>query len=282
MASNLKEYIRESVSKYLTVLRNVMDSNHTSSEFMRLKHEATKGGGVITFSSSKVLKWSSRIISIAVGKNEISGGAIYHNIYFPSVGTVINGIGTQTDVTVTAAGIHFSSWTSLWYELPPSSSSTAYGNFHIGFYSKFGSFKIPSNWILVASNINDNASGAAVKMCTNVTVSAGTSYYPDTPWSYPALTNGWVNYGSPYSLIRYKRVSNILHIEGLCKDGTFSATSTLFTLPAGFRPYKKLICSGFSNGSTIARIDVAKNGKVTMVTGNNTYVSVSISFPIDK
>lgn len=73
--------------------------------------------------------------------------------------------------------------------------------------------------------------------------------YINTPltWTYPTLTNGWVNYsGSDIKASYAKDQFGIVHIRGLIKAGVMTSGTTLFTLPSGFRP------SGYIRATNVA------------------------------
>lgn len=51
----------------------------------------------------------------------------------------------------------------------------------------------------------------------------------------PAFENGWTNFGGGFEGARFwKDPEGVVHVEGLIKSGT--VTSTMFTLPVGYRP----------------------------------------------
>lgn len=61
------------------------------------------------------------------------------------------------------------------------------------------------------------------------------------PWhvvgaaNQPAFENGWVNYGSGFATLRYRKdLSGFVHIKGIVKNGVVG--NNIFTLPAGYRP----------------------------------------------
>lgn len=102
-----------------------------------------------------------------------------------------------------------------------------------------------------------------------------------------SLENSWVDYdtsifaGAGY----YKDAFGRVHLRGLVKSGTIS--TTIFTLPEGYRPSLRLIFPSLQyNGvaEVIARINVLANGQVTQenlvgTTDGNDYLSLNgISF----
>jgi hypothetical protein len=94
----------------------------------------------------------------------------------------------------------------------------------------------------------------------------------------PVFQNSWVNYDTAaYQVARYWRDPvGIVHIEGLVKDGTIA--TTIFALPAGYRPAKALIFAVDTN-SGHGRLDVTAAGLVIATSGGNTYYSLAgISF----
>lgn len=89
-----------------------------------------------------------------------------------------------------------------------------------------------------------------------------------------AFSAGWVNYGSGYEDAGYfKDPWGIVHVVGLIKSGTVN--NVAFTLPGGYRPIKRLMFSGIDGAGVAQRIDVAANGDIIPVAGNNAFFSLS-------
>ena len=107
-----------------------------------------------------------------------------------------------------------------------------------------------------------------------------TSTITQESWTAPTLLNSWVNFGSPFQTARYRKdASGIVHVQGLIKDGTATDGTTLFTLPAGYRPDAQLIfmCGQFDN--VYGRIDVHADGTVDLgTTGHATWQNITLSF----
>lgn len=94
----------------------------------------------------------------------------------------------------------------------------------------------------------------------------------------PTLLNSWVNFDTDtHNEAGYFRSQDgIVYLRGLIKSGTVGQTA--FTLPAGYRPTRRMICVAISNGA-IGRVDIEADGSVVINAGNNTYVSLDgISF----
>jgi len=244
------------------------------------------GGGTITYNSSYYLKWSNRFISIAVGKGSTTSTHGSVDIFMPPVGTVIHGVGITPDITVTADGIKLDAWNSLWYEpVIGGSNATQYGNFHIGYYSSMDGTVIPEHWILIADVNGDSASnggGYTARLCNGVSIKSGTTYFPDTVWLYPTLQNGWVNFNTEYGSMRYRRINNIVTIEGLVKGGTIGYTSPVFTLPVGFRPASRILGATTTDPNVHARFDIKPTGEVLPSLGSSNYYSVWCSFVAEQ
>ena len=104
----------------------------------------------------------------------------------------------------------------------------------------------------------------------------------DTTWTAPAsLSNSWVNYGTPYANVGYRKVGGVVFIRGCVKTGT--PPSTLFTLPAGYRPSSQrmisVVCADdASNGS--GRVDVKTDGSVDIAEGSSSWTSVEVVIPL--
>jgi hypothetical protein len=84
-------------------------------------------------------------------------------------------------------------------------------------------------------------------------------------WNTPSF-NQWSSYGDTYMAVRYRRFGDMVFVKGLARAlNSRPNNTTMFTLPAGFRPPKRAIWSAMSyNGSTTAsrRIDVHTDGTI--------------------
>lgn len=95
----------------------------------------------------------------------------------------------------------------------------------------------------------------------------------------PAFENSWVNYsaGTHQAARFWKDPMDMVHVEGLVKNGTVGGGGVVFTLPAGYRPAAVLIYAT-DTGTGYGRVDVAADGKVTAVSGGNGNFSINLSF----
>lgn len=99
--------------------------------------------------------------------------------------------------------------------------------------------------------------------------------------------NSWVDWGAPYQGARYWRDKNgVVHIDGLIKSGSVTATATIFTLPAGYRPAANLIFMvGSGAGFAASRLDVLPSGAVQVGAAgwSNSLASISgVSFKAEQ
>ena len=92
----------------------------------------------------------------------------------------------------------------------------------------------------------------------------------DTPFN-----TSWVDYGSSYANPRYRKINNVVYIEGLVKNGTIG--QSIFTLPVGYRPYNRIMFATVSN-NLFGRLDILSDGLVMPQAGNSSYLSISCSF----
>ena len=107
------------------------------------------------------------------------------------------------------------------------------------------------------------------------------------PTVYTAeLQNSWVNNAiTTKSAGYYKTIENIIHIQGLIKDGLTANPTLLFTLLEGFRPTVMVVTFAKASNGTLfaeAQINIMTDGKVylTANSGYNTSLSLEgISFP---
>jgi hypothetical protein len=119
--------------------------------------------------------------------------------------------------------------------------------------------------------------------------------YTANAWTDVVFQNGWVNYGTPYQNVQYRKMGDEVVLRGLMKSGTLTVAA--FTLPVGYRPVNILIFSGNTTalaswntgaastgtahthantgpGSINGRIDVQNDGIVMVRQGSNGWISV--------
>lgn len=103
-----------------------------------------------------------------------------------------------------------------------------------------------------------------------------------TAWTAPSLLNGWANVAS-YAAAQY-RIDALgeVHIRASLMSGTITDGTTLFVLPAGFRPPVQLyVSASYSAGSyllfTALKIDASGNVTIGGVTGNS-FLAINTSF----
>jgi len=98
------------------------------------------------------------------------------------------------------------------------------------------------------------------------------------PWqSPPSFQNGWINFSAGYQDTRYRRIGDMVFIEGRIKSGTMGAAA--FTLPAGYRPPAAHQLATTSNGgATPGMLFILNTGVVTPGAGSNADFSVNCCF----
>lgn len=106
----------------------------------------------------------------------------------------------------------------------------------------------------------------------------------------PAFQNGWSNYGGVWRGAVFRKASGIVKVEGLILHLAGNvANSTIFTLPAGYRPQDHLMFASVGyNGAaeTPTRLDVYGTGEVVaspnIATGSGYFTLANISFPAES
>ncbi|MGZ8157293.1 MAG: hypothetical protein ACXWT1_06280 [Methylobacter sp.] len=95
-------------------------------------------------------------------------------------------------------------------------------------------------------------------------------------WIDAKLENNWVRFSDEYNPPQYfKDNAGIVWLRGLVKDGS----STIFTLPEGYRPANRQLHVVFIHPGAVGRVDVTKDGKVEPVVGHSGWTSLDgISF----
>lgn len=89
-------------------------------------------------------------------------------------------------------------------------------------------------------------------------------------WQYPTLAAGWSNKGSSNPVARYRLGNNgYVELGGMVVGGT----GTIFTLPVGYRPPKRVdlpVCANYAFGAIL----IDTTGNVTLNVGSATDVSL--------
>lgn len=111
-------------------------------------------------------------------------------------------------------------------------------------------------------------------------------------WHGLAYSNGWSDFGSGYQPGRYRLEptgAGIVRLDGMIKPGTYTNGTTIFTLPAGYRPAAKhrfvLQADSATTGANMLELDVTTGGVVS-VTGiqgaAGGFVELTgLTFPVD-
>lgn len=128
--------------------------------------------------------------------------------------------------------------------------------------------------------LNSNSSASAPMQAYDKNSNLVTLVPDDFGWKAPSYVNSWVNYGGGFQDGRYrKEPGNVVRLEGLVKSG--SAT-TIFTLPAGYRPAATVTFTVMGYDNVLVRINVTSAGVVQIVGSySNTWVSLTgIAFAV--
>ncbi len=92
----------------------------------------------------------------------------------------------------------------------------------------------------------------------------------------PAFANNWVNYGSGFTTAAFRKDSmGFVHLKGLVKTGTVN--TTIFTLPAGYRPAltSMFVCVGNTGSAEVStRNNITNVGAVRNNSSLNAYLSL--------
>ncbi len=97
------------------------------------------------------------------------------------------------------------------------------------------------------------------------------------PVTVSSFSNGWVSYDTVNFPVRYSRnESGDVVVSGAVKDGTTTTATTIFTLPAGFRPATGIYFSVTNNNAGAwgnANVLVTPAGAVQIISGTATLLS---------
>jgi hypothetical protein len=123
----------------------------------------------------------------------------------------------------------------------------------------------------------DNASGyvgiGTSGPAAKLEVSGGETILEQQSWQTPTLQSGWENYGSGYNPVGYFKDSlGIVHLRGVVENGT--EETTIFTLPAAYRPAHRELHAVETYQNVNGRIDIKANGDVWVRTGSPDWISL--------
>lgn len=99
--------------------------------------------------------------------------------------------------------------------------------------------------------------------------------FGSTPWVAPTFTNGWSDYAGGNQTARYRKIGDIVYIEGMIKGGTVGTSA--FTLPVGYRPLLKQQFPGMA-GAAFAVIVIDPAGTFVEAVGSVANCAINVSF----
>lgn len=105
-----------------------------------------------------------------------------------------------------------------------------------------------------------------------------------TPWQSVSYANSWVDFGESYETTQYrKNIAGMVEIKGFIKSGTTAPGTTIFTLPAGYRPHKWNYYPVTLSSGSAGSVELRDNGVFSTVSVNNTYTGLGrIVFSADN
>jgi len=132
--------------------------------------------------------------------------------------------------------------------------------------------------IIKVDQIQNTSGTAGMTIDSNgdVTFSGANTVTPvDSGWITPTLNSGFTSYAAPYGPIQYRKIGNIVNIQGITNQASIA---DVFTLPEGFRPPLDVIISADTNGGG-GRLDIQQNGDVRIVvTPTSSWFSLACTF----
>ena len=129
---------------------------------------------------------------------------------------------------------------------------------------------------------------ATTQVATTAFVDQEITAYYDVSWTAGTLLNSWINFGSGYQDIEYRKIGDIVYVRGLVTKTADFLLNTIITLPVGYRPPNTVFCiSSVGTNTTLGsgNIAIATNGDLSLasinygMTGTTyTYVEVDVYF----
>lgn len=161
--------------------------------------------------------------------------------------------------------------------------TNAFGDFTGGYDFSYGLFIFPAMHhgnAPATTQISGNYVTTRGNMAGNSFWSQQALLYPtgSATWQTPTLAASWVNFAGGHATAGYtKSADDIVSLKGLIKDGTITGGTVMFTLPAGYRPDYRVMCSVITNVNAPARIDVNETTGTVMVREGVTAAYLSLA-----
>jgi type II secretory pathway pseudopilin PulG len=139
----------------------------------------------------------------------------------------------------------------------------------------------------ISANRGDTISVKVAATNGTYTSGYGTNASTLPLWTDITLPSGWSNYttsGSGYNTAQFTKTSACrVFLKGLIKNtsltGAVPSGTIIGNLPVGFRPTGRLVFQVATSPNSAARIDVAANGDIAIMSGNYAWISLdTISF----
>ncbi len=134
--------------------------------------------------------------------------------------------------------------------------------------------------ILKVSEIQDPTnSNTALTIASDGTVTLPQN---DSGWITATLNSPYTHFGSPYGDVQYRKIGDIVNIQGLVNINNASNGSTIFTLPSGYRPSLRLVFAQANANTDITRIDILTDGDVNAqaITNSASWVTLTMTFMV--
>jgi len=139
----------------------------------------------------------------------------------------------------------------------------------------------------MASILNVDQIGHSTSGTTAITIASdGTVTMPENDSGWIEITldspftafTGSTDFGNP----EYRKIGNIVNIQGLIEVNSASNASTIFTLPVGYRPKKRIIFTVENGNQVTSRVDIFPNGEVEAhsLANNGTWLNLSMTFMV--
>lgn len=114
------------------------------------------------------------------------------------------------------------------------------------------------------NNIHNKAGTQAISIDASgdLTFTGSNTVTPtDSGWIQATLNSTWTHYGDPYGPVKYRKIGNIVNMQGITNEND---TGVVFTLPAGYRPEVQIIIAAQMQNA-LGRLDIQKDGSVEII-----------------
>jgi hypothetical protein len=218
--------------------------------------------------------WTGRIIALGAGRGAHGSSDGWWGLNQPTSGTS-PGYGGAPGRTWSADGIALSAHEALYAIRDQGSAAGVNAAEHYAVVGYTSTFVVPKHWLLVVAKSESDGRYVG-PVLPGGEISYDILVGPDLGWGA-----GWQEYddSGAWGPASIWKEGGLVHVEGLVARNGSSADQRIFTLPAGFRPYRHVM-RAVPTSSGVMELRIHQDGNVHLNNGTNPigWVSISCAF----